>query len=120
LSYADHIRTASSERPTCWGNARSYDINDPECAGCGNRHSCRAKIDREEENDGGRVYVRSGPSGNTYRRKDPIEADAGVHESGLVGPNEKPIERFAKDAAAGALRGMFYEMWQFWRRFRIR
>lgn len=42
------------------------------------------------------------------------------YQSGVVGPDERPIERFAKDATAGALRGMFYEMYQFWKRFRFR
>jgi hypothetical protein len=37
-----------------------------------------------------------------------------------VGEHEKPVERFAKDALGGGLRGMFYEMWQFWRHYRIR
>jgi hypothetical protein len=41
-------------------------------------------------------------------------------DSGVVGEHESPVDRFFKDAAAGALRGMFYEMYSFWKRFRIR
>lgn len=121
MSYADTIRS-NSERPTCWGNARSYDYNDPECGGCKFKHSCKAKIDREEENEGSRVHVNySSPnSQRTHTRRPSDMGEAGTHESGMVGPNEKPVERFFKDATGGALRGMFYEMWQFWRNFRIR
>jgi len=45
---------------------------------------------------------------------------AGKHEAGQVEANERPIERFLKDSASGALRGMFYEMYSFWRSYRFK
>lgn len=116
MAYADHVRSAT--RPSCWGNDRSYDPNDVECAECRYRHSCSAEIDR-----GGRVHVNTGPSyGTNYRPRptSPGDGEVGVNRPAVIEPNEKPIERFAKDALGGGLRGMFYEMWQFWRHYRIR
>lgn len=115
MAYADHVRSAS--RPSCWGNTRSYDPNDVECAECRFRHSCSAEIDR-----GGRVHVHTS-SGSGYRtnyRRSADEGEVGVNQPAVVEQGEKPVERFAKDALAGGLRGMFYEMWQFWRHYRIR
>lgn len=115
MGYADHIR-ASAQRPNCWGNSRSYSPHDIECAECTFRNSCRAQIDREGEG-GMRVPVRTS-NAPYYRRRD-NDADDASYEAGQVGQGERAIERFAKDAVAGALRGMFHEMWQFWKNFRI-
>lgn len=116
MGYADHARSVT--RPSCWGNPRSYDPNDVECSECRYRHSCNAEIDRE-----GNVHVNTGTGYNrtSYRRNaNPGDGESGVNQPAVVGENEKPIERFAKDALGGGLRGMFYEMWQFWRHYRIR
>jgi len=116
MSYADHIGANPSQRPTCWGNAKSYEPNDVECSECRYRHSCRAEIDRSGTVRS--VPVTSGRDYGTYRRRTPD--DAGAHNAGIVGEHERPIERFAKDAVGGMLRGMFHEMWQFWVNYRIR
>jgi hypothetical protein len=42
-----------------------------------------------------------------------------AHKGELVSKDESAFDRFFKDAAAGALRGCFYEMYEFWRRYRI-
>ena len=109
MGYADHVNAA--QRPNCWGNERSYNLNDPECAECRFKHSCRSNIER-------------GSSGNEYtthrRYRDEDSADMAEYNSGTVGANEKPVERFAKDCVAGGLRGAFHEAWQFWKRYRIR
>jgi hypothetical protein len=112
MGYADRV-DSSPGRPTCWGNPKTYDPNDMECNECRFRHSCRAQIHK----GGGSVSHRS--SATRYRRSNDDDV-RGTSESGLVGADERPIERFAKDAVAGALRGMFYEMYEFWRRFRFR
>jgi len=119
MGYADNVR--SSTRPACWGNTLSYDQNDIECAECRFRHSC----DVETKNKGGgRIHVSSNPVyGRTnYSSKNCTspDIDAGTNQPAVIEPNEKPAERFAKDALGGGLRGMFYEMWQFWRHYRIR
>jgi len=122
MAYGDHvkIRTSPSEKPTCWGNPNTYDPNDFECQGCMHQHSCRSYSDRGERPTAVRPAVsNSNPYRRTYRRGD----DDGVssnYESGIVEEGEKPVERFAKDCAAGALRGLFYEAWQFFRNFRFR
>jgi len=56
---------------------------------------------------------------NRYANKSD-DAESSTFASGIVGPDEKPVERFFKDATGGALRGMFYEMYQFWKNYRIR
>jgi hypothetical protein len=38
----------------------------------------------------------------------------------VVPEDQSPWERFAKDGATGALRGMFGEFYSFFRRYRIR
>ena len=127
MSYADNARSSSS-RPTCWGNERSYDPNDVECTDCRFRHSCSAEVNR-----GGRIPVRNisdfsrpiypgtGPSRTSYQPKNRSDdVEAGTNLPCVIEPEEKPIERFTKDAIGGGLRGMFYEMWQFWRHYRIR
>ena len=111
MGYADHV--AASQKPACWGNSRSYEPNDIECNECRFRASCRAEIDR----GGTHVPISSSSSYSPYYRR---HDDAGSKNAGIVGQHEKPIERFAKDAVAGMLRGMFHEMWQFWVNYRIR
>ena len=116
MGYADHVR--STPRPSCWGNTLSYDASDPECADCRFHHSCSTDVSRKE----GRVHVTE----PRYRRtnyksqNDTDYAESGVNKPAVVEPKERPVERFAKDAVGGGLRGMFYEMWQFWRHYRIR
>jgi hypothetical protein len=112
MGYADHIRDTSSQRPGCWGNSRSYDPNDTDCGECRFRHSCRAEIDRS-----GSIRITSSPSTYTpYKQR----YEGGNSQAGVVGTGERPIERFAKDAFTGMMRGMFHEMWQFWMNYRIR
>ena len=127
MSYVDNARSIS--RPACWGNERSYDPNDVECSDCRFRHSCSVEVN----NAGGRARARANYPGpvhpspaygkTSYRSKSPIISDdveAGTGQPCVIEPEEKPIERFTKDAIGGGLRGMFYEMWQFWRHYRIR
>jgi hypothetical protein len=116
MGYADNVQSAT--RPSCWGNARSYDQNDVECSDCRYRHSCSVEVNR-----GGGVrinpsYRTSYQPRNTTANRD--GGEEGVNQPAVIGPEEKPVERFAKDAVGGGLRGMFYEMWQFWRHYRIR
>jgi hypothetical protein len=122
MGYADHLRSTSvPQRPNCWGYERSYDPNDVECGECRFRHSCRAEVERNSGSYS--VPVRPSPApatGNSYRRREREDVDAGNYEPATMQQQEKPYERFAKDAVGGALRGMFYEMWQFWKNYRIR
>jgi len=114
LSYAEYLRSTAAQKPNCWGNERTFDPNDDECSGCRFRHSCAAAIER-----GNHVERGSSVPTRVSSRKD----DGGVvgkYEGGQVEAHEKPVERFLKDAAAGALRGMFYEMYSFWRSYRIK
>lgn len=121
MSYSDNIRSVS--RPSCWGNSRSYDPNDIECSECRFKHSCSVEV---ANTGGSRVHVHTSPSysSNNYRpaRSTVPDAgcDAGTNKPAMIEPEETPVERFAKDALGGGLRGMFYEMWQFWRHYRIR
>jgi hypothetical protein len=116
VSYSDHLRNSTNQRPACWGNERSFDPHDVECNECRFRQSCRAQIDR-----GASVPINR-PSYSNYANRyvKDTDADVSTFQSGAVGPDEKPVERFFKDATGGALRGMFYEMWQFWKNYRIR
>ena len=121
MSYADHVRT--TQRPQCWGNEHNYDPDgDEECAGCRFQHSCRAEINRE----GSPAVTGYRPA---YRRPQQAQAPARRHDEDsdvrsnfdedIVPEGERPLERFVKDAAGGAMRGMFFEMYQFWKRYRI-
>ena len=114
MSYADRI--ASSSKPACWGSD-SYDANDLECESCRWQHSCR----QEQSSYHPSVSVRRPSSSYTPRRRENSERDVSSSwKSGVVGDHERPLERFLKDAVAGAMRGMFYEMYSFWKEFRIR
>lgn len=121
MPYQDHIRNSVDDKPTCWGHPNTYDQNDFECQGCRWQHSCRAAVGREGRPvviNTSRPTYRSGMSNNNRNRCD----DGGMsasYESGVVSEGERPIERFAKDCASGALRGLFYEAWQFFRNFRF-
>ena len=117
MGYADHVR--SSVKPLCWGEGGSYDPNDSECSECRFHHSCELEINR----GGHRVRVNTEPSyrRTEYRSRNAVDmGEGGTQQSGIIEEGETPIHRFAKDAIGGGLRGMFYEMWQFWRHYRIR
>lgn len=118
MSYADYLRSTQAQKPNCWGNERTFDPSDSECSGCRFRHSCAASIEREERSERGTTTSSAVPVRVTHNRRD--DGVAGRYEGGQVEANEKPIERFLKDAAAGALRGTFYEMYNFWRNYRIK
>lgn len=122
MSYVDNVRASS--KPSCWGKANTYDQNDPECQACRYFRTCTNEID-------GRESVRMNPTYRTTRTQRSYETtyrprdsgrggEEGVHQPAVIEPDERPVERFAKDALSGGLRGMFYEMWQFWKHFRIR
>lgn len=123
MAYQDHIRSSSGQRPHCWGNSSTFSEEDFECQGCMYQHSCRAEV-----TNGGRRSVHIRPSvvnrGTTSRRyRRHYDDDDGLsssYDSGIVEDDERAIERFAKDCAGGALRGLFYEAWQFFRNFRFR
>lgn len=115
MSYAEYIRSTQAQKPNCWGNERTFDPSDSECSGCRFRHSCAANIERQDRTERGGSTV---PVRTSGRRDD--GGVVGKYEGGQVEAHEKPIERFLKDAAAGALRGAFFEMYNFWRNYRIK
>lgn len=67
------------------------------------------------------MYVNRSPS-RSYNSNRSYDRDdlSSEHDPNLVGEHETPLERFMKDAVSGALRGLFREMYEFWRRYRIR
>jgi len=120
MPYHDHINSSVDDKPTCWGHPNTFDPNDLECQGCRWQHSCRAAVSRDGRPNvinTSRTY-RSAPSNSTRNRYDDGSMSSN-YESGIVSEGERPIERFAKDCASGALRGLFYEAWQFFRNFRF-
>jgi hypothetical protein len=124
VAYQDHIRNSSDERPHCWGNSNTFSMEDFECQGCRYQHSCRAEV-AAGGGSSRSVHIRPtvinrGTSYRKYRRNDDDDGLSSSYESGIVEDGERAIERFAKDCAGGALRGLFYEAWQFFRNFRFR
>ena len=117
MSYQEYMRSSQSQKPSCWGNERSFDPSDSECSGCRFRHSCAAAIERDSRGERS-SSTSSGTGIRVSRGRD--DGVVGKYEGGQVEEHEKPIERFLKDAAAGALRGTFYEMYSFWRSYRIK
>ena len=113
MSYGERVRPNFS-KPSCWGDADNYDLDDMECSDCQFKTSCSQEV-RDKAQP--KTYWSSRTQSRNYTTESSI--DSPNYESGIVGKHEKPIERFAKDAIAGALRGAFYEMWQFWKRYRI-
>jgi hypothetical protein len=115
----DNLRSSrSSQRPNCWGNPNAYDQYDPECSGCRYQHSCRSEVENEEQPVS--IPVRRHGSRSYSRSDDRPRGGVEVSKKGeLVSEGESAFDRFFKDAAAGALRGCFYEMYEFWRRYRI-
>ena len=116
MSYTDHVH--SSSKPSCWGKGHHYDPDDLECTECRWCVSCGASC-----GNGLGVRTRTEPRYNNrtqYRPEKSDTGEAGIHRPAVIGSDEAPITRFAKDAVGGGLRGMFYEMWQFWRHYRIR
>lgn len=119
MSYTDHVR--SSSRPSCWGEEHNYDPNDPECSDCRWRTSCSAACDGAHSRPRTRTQYNRTQYNRTQSRPETSDmGEAGTGKPGIIEADERPIERFAKDAVGGGLRGMFYEMWQFWRHYRIR
>lgn len=112
MSYAD----LRENRPACYGSG-SYNENDSECASCRVQHACRGYSNRSNTPNYRRQTPRSYIQDDVDDRNETVEGD---HEGGIVEKGERPIERFVKDAAAGGLRGMFYEMYRFWKYYRIR
>jgi hypothetical protein len=66
------------------------------------------------------TVINRGPSRRYRRYNDDDDGLSSSYDSGIVEDGERAIERFAKDCAGGALRGLFYEAWQFFRNFRFR
>jgi len=125
MSYHDRVFGVRPEYPPCWGRRTTYDPNDNECQDCRYVHGCRNEVERggggyepyrrnvrvkTDEPRGGGVEVVN------YKREDQPETRTEV----LPAKRQQPaVERFFKDAVGGALRGAFYEMYQFWTRYRI-
>lgn len=119
MAYADHVR--SSVKPNCWGNSSSYDPHDRECADCRYHHSCNVEINRDRRGAQVSVGTRYDNARTAYRPSNGTDMGEGsTNKPAIIEVGESPVERFAKDAVGGGLRGMFYEMWQFWRHYRIR
>jgi hypothetical protein len=123
VSYDDHISSNDDNRPSCWGNPHTFSLDDHECQGCRYQHSCRMEVvdSRRPFSPRPTVIGRTNTAGRRSRRYGE-DADDGLRsncESGIVGEGERAIERFAKDCASGALRGLFYEAWQFFRNYRF-
>jgi len=129
MSYQDHVQ-ATSYRPSCFGRAGNFDPSDSTCMECKWADECMDRCERDGEqpyrvpvsNYNGSRYRNY--SQNTYKpnytRPNAPEPEEGVKNTGLVREGERPVDRFVKDAATGALRGMFYEMYQFWKNFRFK
>lgn len=117
MGYMDNLR--GSRKPNCWGSESAYDENDQECSGCRYQHSCRDEVedDNSEDSRVGRARHRNEPPQQYSRGRGGVE----VRRKGIeFSENETGVERFFKDAAAGGFRGVFYEMYEFWRHYRIR
>lgn len=113
-NYYDH----NDKNPHCWGTS-AYDPYDHECRSCLSRESCgreRNRTTRPSYSSGYSVPVNTGYR-SSYRRED---SGVEVERNGpVVFEGESAITRFFKDSAGGACRGMFYEMYKFWRDYRI-
>ena len=122
MAYADNVRSTS--KPVCWGDPKAFDPErDEECSGCRFQHSCRQEVARDERSWSYSPPSRSRPmaprrSAVRVQRSDDADVE-GEHESGIVEQGETALQRFVKDGASGAMRGMFYEFYQFWKRYRI-
>lgn len=130
MGYNDRVYgNRSDDTPNCWGRQSTYDPTDPECNDCRYLHSCR----EEAEGNGGRTFrkqYRSTPRRSTrteegvedvsYDRGEPVKVEVMNKKAGKMVKKEQSVgERFLKDAASGAIRGALYEMYQFWKRYRI-
>jgi hypothetical protein len=116
MRYAERVSDAS--KPNCWGNPDAYDAADTECRGCAYKHSCRNEAERSST--GYRRHsspIRRTSSRNRFEETtDPVT----VTPTDIVAPGEeRAVDRFFKDATGGAMRGMFYEMYKFWTKYRI-
>lgn len=124
-SYAEYLK---QQRPPCWGRATAYDPNDEECRGCRYEHSCRSKIQTEDRSYAGSSFPRTNvPIRTNKEERDtdiaaPVEYKANFIEKAnaeVVPEGQSPAERFIKDGATGALRGLFGEFYSFFKRYRI-
>lgn len=130
MGYHDRVYGAS-DSPPCWGRTSTYDPSDPECQDCRWLHSCREEV--ECSAGGYRRGFRSQPARTTRRRESqsgvedvnydrskPVEVEVIDKDTKqMVKKPQSAGERFFKDAVGGALRGAFYEMYEFWKRYRI-
>ena len=121
MGYADRVRESS--KPNCWGNPNAYDPADAECQGCAYKHSCRNEADRSNDIRSSHINVRrrthSRPRYERYgeeEERDPITVSP---NDTVTSTKERAVDRFFKDATGGAMRGMFYEMYKFWTKYRI-
>lgn len=112
MGYADRMGVT---KPGCWGT-RAFNPSDVECESCRYQHSCRQNQDEY------RVPISVNRPSSSYSPS-PSRDDREMESSwkpGLVKEGERPVDRFFKDALSGALRGGFYEMYSFWKHYRIR
>ena len=120
MGYEDHLRNVQPTKPACWGQESCYNPNDTECVECRFKHSCAAAVERSTGHTQSiPVYTAQPirPVSPPVYNAEPLSTRI---EAGYVSPQESATSRFFKDALTGALRGMFYEMYCFWKNFRIK
>jgi len=120
MSYAERV----SSQPRCYGDEREYDPGDDTCDDCQWQDSCRDEVRRKKGLYGIRPTVSySPPYRSPYvgpRTETRSEPETPSWSPGPMSEKDDPLKRFLKDGIAGALRGLFFEFYRFWKTHRLR
>lgn len=119
MSYSEQ---QANRTPPCFGRKSLYCPDSDECSNCSYEMQCVDKIDEEQS------YKQEVPSIQPQKKVpandhneflDYSNSLMGNTAAGVVRPGETTLQRFCKDALTGACRGMAFEVYEFFKRFRF-
>ncbi|MFW9801041.1 MAG: hypothetical protein ACFFFC_00190 [Candidatus Thorarchaeota archaeon] len=100
------------DKPNCYGKENYFNENDSDCERCDWCEDCENAVRSKR-------YGTSIPV-NTIRNKEgPTEVFGSSTEAGIIREGETAGQRFVKDCLTGACRGIAWEAYRFFWKFRF-
>jgi len=120
--YGDRWKQRESRVPSCFGRQSQHNSESGECLDCEYADQCSDEIENQRpmRSSIGRSIGSSlgSPLGIPVKESRYVEP-VGETPTGVIREGESAFERFCKDSLTGACRGMAYEMYRFFCRFRF-